>query len=867
MIGQTLSHFKITAKLGEGGMGEVYRAEDTKLGREVAIKVLPEAFVQDAERLARFEREAKVLASLNHPNIGGIYGLEEAEGQKALVLELVEGPTLAERIKQGPIPVDEALPIAKQIAEALEAAHEQGIIHRDLKPANIKLKPDGTVKVLDFGLAKAFQPDASDPNLSQSPTISLTAAATQIGMVIGTAAYMAPEQAKGKVVDKRTDIWAFGAVLYEMLTGQRPFAGDDLSTTLARVIEREPDWEILPGKLSPVLATYLRRCLVKEPKQRVHDIADVRLAMDGAFDVAVASAGVGGTVPLWRRVWPLAAALVVGAVSTVVLLPNESPVASGEVVRSLIVSPGLSFDSRDPFFTVSPDGKTVIFATSQGLYRRDLSQLTARLIPETEGASQPFFSPGGAALGFVDAATGSMRRTSLAGQSPVTVVSWPPGDIIGGASWGTDGQILVGRLFDGLYEVSADTGVAEPLTTLRAGEALHVNPEHLPGGGAALFTIVDEQFQFHVSIVSLETGEYQRLVAGSSPRYVSTGHLVFLRDGRLWAAAFDAERRALTGDAVPVLEDVHSTLTVGHFAVGGTSGSLVYVSGSDLNTELRWVNREGVTLGVAGVIDGLVRALDLSDDDRRLAFESADGSLRAYDIERSVTTELKGGPGGDPNWSPDGRHLAYAEGLIGKVSTMPSDGGEPTEIFSREDGTFWLDDWSRAGDRLAGHSDGSVNTGIVLSIGGDVEPVVFAEAENLDEAEFSPDGQWIAYNARYSGEQNVYVVPYPPPGERVQVSSNGGVQPQWRPDGQELFYLSLTGTLMAVPIDAREGFRAGAPTPLFDTGLTATSEIEQYVVGSDGERFLLPTAVGASSESLVLVQDWFEELTARVPSP
>ena len=321
--GTTLGPYRVTAKIGEGGMGEVYQARDTKLDRDVALKVLPEAFTADPDRLARFEREAKVLASLNHPNIGSIYGLEEAEGVKALVLELVEGPTLADRIKQGPIPIDEALPIAKQIAEALEAAHEQGVIHRDLKPANIKVKDDGTVKVLDFGLAKAFQPDASDPNLSMSPTISLTAAATQMGMVIGTAAYMSPEQAKGKVVDKRADVWAFGVVLYEMLTGTRPFRGDDVSTTLARVIDRDPAWDELPDSLPPVVLIYLRRCLAKDPKQRVHDVADVRLAMAGAFDLPapppVDQPETSAVVPklhVWERPVAIAATMLAAVVIT-----------------------------------------------------------------------------------------------------------------------------------------------------------------------------------------------------------------------------------------------------------------------------------------------------------------------------------------------------------------------------------------------------------------------------------------------------------------------------------------------------------------------------------------------------------------------
>ena len=347
--GTTLGPYQVTAKIGEGGMGEVYQARDTTLDRDVALKVLPEAFTSDPDRLARFEREAKVLASLNHPNIGSIYGLEEAEGVKALVLELIEGPTLADRIKQGPIPIDEALPIAKQIADALEAAHEQGVIHRDLKPANIKVKPDGTVKVLDFGLAKAFQPDAADPNMSMSPTISLTAAATQMGMVIGTAAYMSPEQAKGKVIDKRADIWAFGAVLYEMLAGARPFAGDDLSETLARVIDREPDWDALPGTVPPVLSTFLRRCLQKNPKKRIRDIGDVSLAMEGAFEtVSDPSDPVAmPSLQAWQRPVPLAAmalALVVASlVAGLMVSPAPNSASSDPVRLSLLLPEGMRY--------------------------------------------------------------------------------------------------------------------------------------------------------------------------------------------------------------------------------------------------------------------------------------------------------------------------------------------------------------------------------------------------------------------------------------------------------------------------------------------------------------------------------------------
>ena len=387
--GTTLGPYSVTAKIGEGGMGEVWRARDTTLDRDVALKVLPEAFTSDPDRLARFEREAKVLASLNHPNIGSIYGLEEAEGVRALVLELVEGPTLADRIRQGPIPIDEALPIAKQIAEALEAAHEQGVIHRDLKPANIKVKDDGTVKVLDFGLAKAFQPDAGDPNMSMSPTISLTAAATQMGMVIGTAAYMSPEQAKGKTVGKQADVWAFGAVLFEMLSGKRPFTGDDLSETLARVIDREPDWATLPDSVPPVLSIFIRRCLQKNPKKRIRDIGDVSLAMEGAFETIVpageATVAPGAVQPTWRRLLPLVATAVVVGLGVGLAVWSVARPEPPVVARFDYDLPdGQSFfNAGRPITALSPDGRAFVYNTNDGLYLRAIGELDARLIPGT----------------------------------------------------------------------------------------------------------------------------------------------------------------------------------------------------------------------------------------------------------------------------------------------------------------------------------------------------------------------------------------------------------------------------------------------------------------------------------------------------
>ena len=430
-VGSRLGHYDVTALIGEGGMGQVYQARDTTLDRDVALKVLPDAFTADPDRLARFEREAKVLASLNHPNIGAIYGLEKSGDTRALVLELIEGPTLADRIKQGPIPLDEALPIAKQIAEALEAAHEAGVIHRDLKPANIKVRDDGTVKVLDFGLAKAFQPDANDPNLSQSPTISLTAAATQMGMVVGTAAYMAPEQARGKLVDKRADIFAFGVVLYEMLTGQRPFQGEDVSLTLAAVMTFAPDLDRLPETLSPTLKTYLIRCLAKDPKERLRDIGDVRLAMEGAFETAVSqpSAAVDArNLQVWQRPAVIAAALVVtlvtGGVVVWGLMRSEPP----HLVR-LAVLPNDGLDLRlsgqSPDVAISPDGRQLVYLTGTAgqdeLHVRSLDQLTSEALVSEGELSHPFFSPDSQSVAFYDAAQGVLKRIAVDGGPTVTI--------------------------------------------------------------------------------------------------------------------------------------------------------------------------------------------------------------------------------------------------------------------------------------------------------------------------------------------------------------------------------------------------------------------------------------------------------------
>ena len=599
--GTTLGVYQVSAKIGEGGMGEVYRARDTKLDRDVALKVLPEAFTSDPDRLARFEREAKVLASLNHPNIGSIYGLEEAEGVRALVLELVEGPTLADRIKQGPIPIDEALPIAKQIAEALEAAHEQGVIHRDLKPANVKVKDDGTVKVLDFGLAKAFQADASDPSLSASPTISLTAAATQMGMVIGTAAYMAPEQASGKTVDKRADVWAFGAVLFEMLTGQKPFTGEDVSETLATVIKTDPEWDTLPPDTPARLRQLIRACLAKKPRQRVHDVADVRLAMEGAFETTVSAPiepAVVPTLPVWQRPVSITVAVLasvaVGGVA-VWTLTRPAPPRMARFPIPLAADQTFTFTGRT-LVAVSPDGSQVVYAANNSLWLRPVDQLQAVQVPGTEEEARgPFFSADGQSIGFW--ADNQLKKVSVSGGAPVTLADVRANPR--GASWGADDMIVYGQP-DGIWQVPGASGTPERLIQVDEGERIH-GPQMLPGGEWVLFTMRpagQSWDEAQIVVQSVTTRERTVLIAGRDGRYLPTGHLVYSLNSVLFAVPFDVGSRQVTGGPVPLVEGVREAASTGaaQFSVS-TTGSLVYIPGSGRGTTvvtLTWVSRDGI---------------------------------------------------------------------------------------------------------------------------------------------------------------------------------------------------------------------------------------------------------------------------------
>ena len=603
--GTTLGVYEVLSAIGAGGMGEVYKARDTKLDRDVALKILPDAFVNDAERLARFQREAKVLASLNHPNIAQIHGLEEGGDSPALVLEYVEGPTLQDRISQGPIPMDEALPIARQIAEALEAAHEQGIIHRDLKPANVKVRSDGTVKVLDFGLAKALQPELSDTEAANSPT--MTAAATRAGIIMGTAAYMAPEQAKGRQVDKRADIWAFGVVLFEMLTGRQAFGGTDISETLAFVLTREIEWTALPTKTPASVRRMLRRCVARDRKNRLADMSMARLEIDEA-DAAPETPAVAVTTPvappaLWQRpVFASAAlvlALITGGLVVWSVAGGDQPAPRSAMRLSVALPPTVEVTGTHNRIALSGDGRVVVFnGSSEGtsqLYRRSLDQPDAVPIAGTEDAVAPFLSPDGEWVGF--AVGHELKKVSLVGGPPLTICALD--DAFRLASWGPDDTVVFGTEYSGLWQVSAAGGEPQELTTpdTEAGEIFHIAPSILPGGHTVLFWSAGSDGN-RVELLQKDSGERRVLVEdGASPHYVTTGHVVFSRGDSLWATPFDLDELSVTGAPFLVLEGVQDLGTFGGTQFGvARDGTLVYVTGPYRVTAQRtlaWVDRKG----------------------------------------------------------------------------------------------------------------------------------------------------------------------------------------------------------------------------------------------------------------------------------
>jgi eukaryotic-like serine/threonine-protein kinase len=897
--GARFGPYEISAQIGAGGMGEVYRAKDSNLERDVAIKVLPDLFAQDPERLARFEREAKTLASLNHPNIAIVYGLEKASvakdsGQsavRALIMELVDGPTLADRIAQGPIPVDEALPIAKQIADALEAAHEQGIIHRDLKPANVKVRPDGTVKVLDFGLAKALEPPgAMSPGLTQSPTITSPAMMTGVGVLLGTAAYMSPEQARGKAVDKRTDIWAFGAVLYEMLTGRRAFVGDEVSDVLASVLAREPDWTMLPAGLSSVLVTYIKRCLYKDRRQRIRDIGDVSLALEGAFDPAshVAQA-LPVALPVWRRAVPIAmtaaTAVLITGLAAWSLWPSVEPRSAARFDYELPEGQQLQYTTQRPIVATSLDGRHFVYQTNGGLYLRSMADLEARLIPGTaENLNSPFLSPDGQWVGYW-AGTGELKKMAVSGGAPVILCR---ATIPSGVSWALDNTILFGQNA-GVMRVSANGGTPELIIRAGEGEQLY-GPQLLPDGGSVLFSVTTDNGparwdQAQVVVQSLSSGKRTPVVqGGSDARYLSTGHLIYaLRDG-LTGVAFDEKRLTVTGGAVPLVQGVQRPVGVNaagsNYAVSD-QGTLVYVSTSSAVRSLVWMNRNGTAaLPVGSIPPGTYEDPRVSPDGGRILV-TRDGDIWIYEVASGRSSRLtRDGSSLMGVWDPTGSQVAYSSARGGNLEAWvaPSDGaGEPRQL-TKLGGQVHVDSWSPDGRTLAVHHhppERPVNIFMLPMDRADPKPELFLERDfNAEGADFSRDGRYVAYLSVETGEREVYIRPYPGPGGQVTVSVGGGREPVWAENG-DLFYRSLNGERMfAVSVTTAPTLKVGTPVQVFQGPYYISrtgSPRPQYDVMADGQRFLLlaPSPGRDSSAGrprMVVVQNWQEELKRRLPT-
>ena len=908
LLGRQLGPHRILSLLAIGGMGEVYRARDTRLNRDVAIKVLPEQLALDPDRLARLKREAQVLASLNHPNIAAIYGFEEADGVQALVLELVEGPTLADRIARGRIPLDEAMPMARQIAEALEAAHEQGIIHRDLKPANIKVRDDGTVKVLDFGLAKALEPaGVASSTASLSPTIT-TPAMTQAGIILGTAAYMSPEQAKGKPADRRSDLWAFGCVLYEMLTGARAFAGEDVGDTLAAVLRGEPDWRKLSTETPAPIRRLLRRCLEKDRRRRLADAADARLELDEA--VAEWTAPILAPIaskpvprPVWKRAAPIVAAGLIGALAAGAIVRRFTPAVAPSVARFPLMLPdGQQFTNTGrPVVAISPDGTRIAYVANQRLYTRALWEAEAEPIAGTDFGSailNPVFSPDGQMIAFWQIADATIKRIALVGGAAVTICR---ATAPFGMSWTRDG-VLIGQ-GDRIVRCEASGSTPETIVTAQDGEII-AGPQRLPGTNAVLFTAAprdvsggaDRFEKGQVVVQSLDDGRRTVVIeTGNDGRYLPSGHLVYAVGGVLFAAAFDPRApRAVTG--VPVIEGVRATTSGGAHVSVSETGSLLYVPAP---AAVASTQRDLALLDLKGGVSPLkLRPAPyehprLSPDGTRVAFHSDTGTVAIvwmYDL--SGTTAMRRltlvGRNRFPVWSPDSQHVAFQsdrEGDLG-IFRQRADGAGTAERLTKADpGTSHVpQSWSPDGRYLLYDTvtDSVVNPGrgrgprslMILSVA-DRTSMPFGDVRSAfaTSATFSPDGQWVAYtvSAQATGTRT-YVQPFPATGTPYEIGV--GSHPVWSPDGTSLFSSLGPGQFRSVSVTTKPTFATGDPVPAQRASLTS-SALEgvgnrEYDIGRNGKVVgLIETGINAntpaSASQMQIVLNWTEELKRLVP--
>jgi len=904
MTGQQIGPYRVDVRLGSGGMGEGFRAHDTKLRRDVAIKLLPPIFSHDRERLARFEREARVLATLNHPHIGAIYGLEQANGVPALVLELVEGETLAERIARRKtavgtgLPIQEALSFARQIADALEAAHEKGIVHRDLKPGNIKITPDGSVKVLDFGLAKAAANSDASPDGAIVATANDTA--TRTGVVMGTAAYMSPEQANGEKVDKRTDIWAFGCVLYEMLTGRAAFAKATGAETIGAVLYRDPAWEALPGDAPIAVRIVLERCLQKDPRDRLRDIGDAQLGLTGAFSPPALTEvmrptslpTVGIPRPLWRRAAPVLLSLLIGGFVTAVAMRRNAVERAADVSALSIGTRGeaeLYMDGNNQELAITSDGSRIVYVGDGGrrIFVRALNQLEPVAIAAGTLLMNPFVSPDGQWVGYGEG-FGVLKKVPIGGGPAITIPIATGGfGLLRGAVWLADNTIVFGghSRGTGLLRVSADAGTPQPLTTPDANrnEFDHYWPQALPDGRSVLYTVLARDLGVaKIAVYDLQTNTSTDLLTGGShAMYLRSGHLVYVAGGALWAVPFDADRRIITGAAVLVLKQLASTRSgAGNFAVSAT-GTLVYAhtSGYDpFARTLSWIDRNG-NLEPLDAIQHPYTQPRISHDGKRIVYTTAtvpDNNPWVLDVSRQAPTRLRTEAATDqePSWSRDDQWVLFASNRGGggqQIWRQAADGtGAPEFQVDGFDPIVTPD-----GTQLIFSKNSSPGDNDIMQMaldGSRRQEALVKTPANESFGEISPNRRWLAYQSNVSGRDEVWVRPYPnTESGRWQVSTNGGRWPTWSRNGLELFYMAPDGALMGVQVKGTGAtWTATSPSKILEPGYWSSAVLigRQYDVSPDGRRFLVvtPPKDPGDPPELIVMQHWDEQLKALVQS-
>ena len=872
MVGQTIGNYHVVAKLGEGGMGEVYRARDVRLGRHVALKLLPDTFRSDADRLARFEREAQLLAALNHPRIGSIYGIEDSGGHRALVLELVEGPTLAERIAAGPLPLEESLQIARQVADALEAAHEKGIIHRDLKPSNIKLAADGSVKVLDFGLAKLHEPHAprASSALSMSPTV-MSPAMTGAGIIVGTAGYMSPEQARGRELDARADIWAFGCLLYEMISGRQVFAGGSVSDIVSEVLKTEPDWASLPPATPAAVRRLLVRCLQKDPARRLRHIADARLELDEALASGGETAPVPTVAPTRRprlqAAAPWAVALLSLAAAALALGRGDNPAPDGPLRLELTIPEGVEiFTTTSQSVAIAPDGSRVAFvgvrSGSRSVFIRSLDSFEASPLRSSDGATTCFFSADGRSIGLIDA--GGVVKTIDLANGTVSIVT---GDasFISGVAWGETGTIVFVRN-GALWQVTPGSAPTQ-LTTLDGPprDREHASPWFLPGGGVLLFSAASGNDDWRIDALVLATGERRTVVErGTLPRYTSSGHLIYARGNELFAVPFDAASAEITGPSVKMLDlppfagawpdlDVSLTGTLVSAPLGAQS-SLV------------WVTRDGAEQPLSEARRPYVNPR-VSPDGGSIVVQA--GDIWIQDLRRSAFTRLAPTDSvAFPIWSASGEQVIYKTSVALRAANADGS-GESTAIQGT--GPFdYPGSMTADGQQLVFLRSSERTSFDVMSVpfpgGGEPAPILHTPVYE-GAGRLSPDSRWLAYVANDSGQNEVYVRPYPGPDRRLTVSIGGGTQPVWDRGGRAVYYRNGNQMMIVDVSPDGQGLALSAPRVLFERQYAygAGITLANYDVMPDGERFVMVKDESSAGRLNVIV-NWRADLERQAPS-